>query len=416
LAYIGTFKPIPSHWVALADQVLVSGVNFVIGIILARTFGVEIFGTYVIAMSFLYYANTFQSSLVIAPMMTAIPHETEETKRQQMLSGFFGFALMLSLLTMAGIAFITYALGAMVSSLHLGENFWPLLLAILGFQSQDWLRRAFYAQRKTGWVFLLDLLAYGGQLATLSMLYFQHSLTPAATLLSTAGIFFLSTLLIIIPQNIFPSFRHALHVVKTHWRESRDYFVSWQLQWASSQGLGLFGGGVLGPQVLGALRASTNLVAPVSVLFQWLENIIPVRAVAHLKKDGLPGMYHFLFRLAWVGTLPFGLLVVGLYFFAGPLIGFLYGAEYRPYAYFVVLQGVYLWLAHYYRLELFACRATGRITDVASASLIFAIISLSAGVLGVYWIGESALIIAPIMGQTVSHLYLTYRRKYTHLN
>ncbi len=412
MAFIGTFKLIPSHWVALADQVLVSGVNFVIGVMLARTFGVEIFGTYVIAMAFLYYANTFQSSLVISPMMTAVPHETDEIRRQQMLSGFFGFALMLSLLTVAGIALVTYILGTMVSSLHLGKNFGPLMLAILGFQSQDWLRRAFYAQRKTGWVFILDFIAYGGQLATLAVLYFQQALTPATTLLTTAGIFFLSSLLILIPQNIFPNFKQALQVVKLHWRESRDYFVSWQLQWVSSQGLGLFGGGVLGPQVLGALRASTNLVAPVNVLFQWLENIIPVRTVVHLKKGGLPGMYSFLSRLAWIGTLPFGLMVVGLYFFAGPLLGFLYGDEYRPYAYFVTLQAVYLWLSHYYRLEFYACRATNRITDIARASLIFAIISIGAGVLGVYWIGESALIIAPIVGQSVSHLYLFYRRKY----
>ncbi|MDO9205533.1 lipopolysaccharide biosynthesis protein [Methylotenera sp.] len=412
MAFIGTFKSIPSHWVALADQVLVSGVNFVIGVILARTFGVEVFGVYIIAITFLFYANTFQSSLVISPMMTAIPHETDEAKREELLSGFFGYALILIVLSVVGIAIVTYLLGVMVASLHLGANTGPLLLAIIGFQLQDWLRRALYALHQTSRVFLLDLLAYGGQLASLAILYYKNALTPSSALLSMAVVFFLSALLIITIQNIVPSFKQALLVIKTHWRGSRDFFVAWQLQWAGSQGLALFGGGVLGPQIVGALRASMNLVAPVNVLFQWMENVIPVRAVTHLKKGGLPEMYHFLSRLAWIGGVLFGVVVVGLYFFAEPLLGLIYGESYRPYALFVILQAVHIWLSHFYRLEFFACRATHRTADIARASLIMALVAIGTGVFGVYLIGGSAVILALILGQSVSHLYLFYRRKY----
>ncbi|MDZ4211806.1 MAG: hypothetical protein U1C59_08835, partial [Methylotenera sp.] len=90
-----------------------------------------------------------------------------EAKRQELLSGFFGYALSLIVLSVVGIALVTYVLGVMVATLHLGANVGPLLLAIIGFQLQDWLRRALYALHQTGRVFLLDLLAYGGQLASL---------------------------------------------------------------------------------------------------------------------------------------------------------------------------------------------------------------------------------------------------------
>lgn len=405
-------KKMPSHWIALADQILVSGVNFVIGVILARNFGVEVFGVYIIATAFLFYANTFQSSLVISPMMTAIPHESDEAKRKELLAGFFGYALILIVLSVVGIALVTYFIGAMVAKLHLGANVGPLLLAIIGFQLQDWLRRALYALHKIGWVLLLDFLAYGGQLASLAILYYKNSLHPSSALLSMAVVFFISALLILIALNITPSYRQALLVIKTNWRGSRDFFVAWQLQWVGTQGLALFGGGVLGPQIVGALRASINLVAPVNVLFQWMENVVPVRAVAHLKKGGLSDMDNFLSRLAWVGGLLFGMLVVGLYFFAEPLLGLIYGDTYRPYAFFVILQAIYIWLSHFYRLEFYACRATNRTADIARASLIMAMVSISTGVVGVYWVGGSAVILALILGQSVSHLYLYYRRKY----
>lgn len=404
-------KRIPSHWVALTDQILVSGVNFVIGVLLARTFGVDVFGSYSIAVAFLFYANTFQSSLVISPMMTAIPYETDDARRQELLSGFFGYALILSLLSIMGISLITSLLGAMVPTLHLGGNVGPLLLAIIGFQFQDWLRKALYAQHKTEWVFLLDTLAYGGQFLLLIVLYFQHLLTPATALFSMAGVFFMAAFVIIITQKIIPNFTYAWHVVKTNWRGSRDFFLSWQLQWASSQGLTLFGGGVLGPQIVGALRVSGNLVAPVNVLFQWLDNVIPVRAVAHLKNDGLTGMNKFLSRIGWIGGVLLAVMVVALYFFAEPLLVFLYGESYRPYAYLVVLQAFYCWMSHFYRLEFFACRATSRTADIARASLIMAIMSIATGVLGVLWIGASALLLALILGQSVSYAYLLYRRK-----
>lgn len=404
-------KKIPSHWLALADQLLVSGSNFAVGVMLARTFGAVVFGSYVIATTFLYYANTFQSSLVISPMTTAIPHETNEFKRQELMSGFLGYSIALILLSVLGIASITYVLGKLVVSLHLGENTIPLLLAIIGFQLQDWLRRALYALQKVGLGLLLDALAYGGQLIVLITLYYKYVLTPSTALYAMAITFFISAIFILLTQSVAPSFKNTLQVVKTHWRGSRDFFVAWQLQWASSQGLSLFGAGILGPQIIGALRATMNLVAPVNVLFQWLENIIPVRAVAHLKKSGLSGMYKFLIKLAWIGGLLFGVMVVGFYFFAELLLSFLYGDEYKPYAFFAVLQAVFFMLSHFYRLEFFACRATNRTADIATASLIMALGAIAFGVIGIHALGGNAIILALIFGQTISHLYLIYKRK-----
>jgi O-antigen/teichoic acid export membrane protein len=122
-------------------------------------------------------------------------------------------------------------------------------------------------------------------------------------------------------------------------------------------------------------------------------------------------MYKFLFRLAWIGGLAFGMMVIGLYFFAETLLGLLYGEEYRPYAFFAVLQGIFFMHNHFYRLEFFACRATNRTSDIAKASLIMAIGSIIFGVMMIHVLGGNAIILALIFGQILSHIFLIYMRK-----
>lgn len=408
---LNLFRKIPSHWLALADQIFVSGSNFLIGIILARTFGAEIFGLYVIATTYQMYAVTFQSSLVVSPMVTALPHELDEIKRRNLVSGFLCCALSLSFLSVLGVVLIAHFLGLYVPSLQLGANTLPLMLAIVGFQLQDWLRKALYAMQKTESVLILDFMAYGGQLLSLAILLLEKRLTPSTALLSLGGAFLVAALVVLIAKNIVPSFKQAVLVAKTYWRGSRDFFISWQLQWASSQGLSLYGAGILGTQFAGALRATMNLVAPVNVIFQWMENVIPVRAVVHLKKNGILGMNKFLKRLAWVGGLLLAIMVVGLYFFAGSLLSLLYGEEYRQYAFYAVLQGACFAHGHFYRLEFIACRATNRTMEIAKASLIMAIGSIGFGVIGIHALGGNAIILALIFGQVISHIFLVYRRK-----
>jgi O-antigen/teichoic acid export membrane protein len=404
-------KLIPSHWLALADQVFVSGSNFLIGIILARAFGAEVFGLYVIATTYQMYANTFQSSLVVSPMVTALPHQQDENKRNNLVSGFLFCALILILISMLCITLIAHVIGVYVPSLQLGSNTLPLMLAIVGFQLQDWLRKALYAMQKVESVLWLDIAAYGGQLTSLGLLFFDQKLTPESALLSLGCVFLLAAFFMLVVENILPSYKHAKLVIETYWRGSRDFFISWQLQWAGSQGLMLIGGGFLGKEVVGAIRATQNLAAPLNVIFQWMENIVPIKAVAHLKKGGLPAMHAFLGNIGKIGGVAIGLAVVFLYFFSESIIGFLYGASYKPYAFFVVLQGLHLWQGHFYRLELFACRARENSLDVARASLIVALVSVGAAIIAIQPLGGTGILCAGILGQTVSYLYLLYRRK-----
>jgi len=64
------------NW-ALADQALISGINFAMGILLARFMGIEEFGLFAMAWLFIEFAGIFQQAIIVMPMMSIGPKQTK---------------------------------------------------------------------------------------------------------------------------------------------------------------------------------------------------------------------------------------------------------------------------------------------------------------------------------------------------
>ncbi len=64
------------NW-ALADQTMVSGVNFLTGILLARYLGVEEFGRFTLAWMAVLFVNGIQHAAINSPMMSIGPKQPE---------------------------------------------------------------------------------------------------------------------------------------------------------------------------------------------------------------------------------------------------------------------------------------------------------------------------------------------------
>ena len=278
-----------SHVWSLGDQAMVSGTNFVSGILLARFLGLEAFGAYVVAQTYLLYANTFLASLVVAPMMTAVPAIEAGAARTRALRGFFAYACLVVLFSVLLVQGAAALLGLWSDSLALASLALPLAAAMTAFLLQDWGRRALYASVANRAVFLADIVAYGGQVLALLGLGLAAQLSAERALWVMAGCFSCSAAVILAGQRWRPDLASGREVMARHWRSSRDFFASWQLQWLGSSGVILFGTGLIGPQAAGAIRAAQNLLGPVNVGFQWMDNVIPVRAASRLRAQGRAG-------------------------------------------------------------------------------------------------------------------------------
>lgn len=400
-----------SNFWSLADQALVSGSNFLCGILLARVLGLEAFGTYVVAQTYLLYASTFQSALVVSPMMTAVSVERNAEVRRSLLRGFLGYTLLVLAATGLAVQLLAWLLGRWAPAIGLGGLALPLAAAMAGFQLQDWLRRACYSESENRRVFLADSLAYGGQVSILLVLAWKEGLRPDVALWSLAAAFFASALIFLSLTRLWPSYRATRGVLRTHWRASRNFLVSWQLQWAGSAGIILLGTAMVGTQAAGAIRAVQNLLGPVNVAFQWMENVIPVRAAVRLRDGGRGALASYLWRLGVSGGLALGFFAGVLALVDEPLMVMLYGEEYRPFAILVVFQAFYYLFGHAYRMASYFRRALNETRELAVASAWWAAVALVVALLAVPGLADRGIMLALVLGEIAGLIYLLTRHR-----
>ena len=147
---------------ALTDQAVVSGSNFVIGILLARFLGPEAFGMFVLLQSVILYFNSFQGALIFQPMMSAAP-QLSGAKKLAYLQGVFALQLALTL-TLAGIIGLMALLANWLSIkdfISIDSNIiYAVIATLLAFQLQDWQRRYYFVQEKADSAFIIDLISH----------------------------------------------------------------------------------------------------------------------------------------------------------------------------------------------------------------------------------------------------------------
>ena len=138
------FRPFRSVRWALADQAVVSGSNFLSNILLARILGIEEFGRYVLAWTIVLFVQNILSATISSTMLSIGPKQDAEAAPM-----FFGSMFILQAIFVFVGAALTL-MGALVAayifpSLGLGVIAVPLTVAVICWQTQDFLRRYFFS-------------------------------------------------------------------------------------------------------------------------------------------------------------------------------------------------------------------------------------------------------------------------------
>lgn len=284
------------NWV-LADQILVSGVNFLTTVVLARGLGIADFGRFALAWMVVLFVNALQHALIIQPMMSIGPKQRPAGQpdyygailAQQGLFGLAVFALVWAGLVLGDHLMPEGRLGA------LGL---PVACAALAFQIQDLQRRYFFTCGRPALAFAGDALRYLTQIAALVWLV-RHAVLDAAEALWVIGACALAAALVGAPMldrrlGWNPAVFRA--VLARHWRLGRDMAGSALLLWASRDIFTIAAGSVFGPVAVGALRAAQNLMGLTHVLLQGLQNLVPVRATHCYMRGGKRALVAYLRR------------------------------------------------------------------------------------------------------------------------
>ncbi|MCT4582980.1 MAG: oligosaccharide flippase family protein [Flavobacteriales bacterium] len=317
----------------LCDQALVSGVNFLIAILLTRFMGLEEFGVFATAWMLVLFFSSVQQAVIVAPMYTL--HAKSEEK-SVFLSQAFNLQLLFTVLSMLVALVVVLIVFYFNNTWYRAGVFYSLPLVVGAFLMQDFFRRKNFVENNGFIVLVSDIIAYGFQPVLVVVLYVFDLLTIHSFFM---GLFGLMIVVSIVQYFLAEKERFSHQTVqlfKAFWGFSKHLFFTSILQWFSGNYFIVFATGVLGPLAIGVIRIAQNLMGVLHILFLALENLIPIQASKILTKNGKEPTLNFFKQMTIKTGLMTVLILVLIAVFRGPIIELVYGAEYLIYDYIII--------------------------------------------------------------------------------
>ncbi len=324
---------------ALLDQGLISGSNFLIGILLARWLVPEQYGAYALAFSIFLFAAGFHNALLLEPMSVFGPASYSKCLPAylgKLLGLHSALVLLLASLVGAGVAILHYStLGR-----GLAAPLWGVCIAtptILFF----WLcRRAAYVK-------LAPSLAAGGAsaycLAVISLLLAAKALGWlsgfAAFLIQAVAATAAGGLLLIFlrPRLASQSGPSGSEVARQHWRYGRWAVGTQFVYWLSGNAYYVIVAAFVRMEDVAALRALQNFTLPFSQFLSALSLLVLPWASAKFAEEGGQGFERRIRQITLLFVGGASAYLVVLWLLGGRIMATLYAGRYNDFAYLLPL-------------------------------------------------------------------------------
>ena len=392
----------------ILDQILVSGSNFVTGIILVRGLGLSEFGRFTVAYAILLLANSIQLSFISSPMITVGSLCSTTAERRSFLRGMFGIQLIFCAIAVAGtLAAATVYLFFNPGAVPVG--FIPAFCGAVGlYLVQDWLRRYYFTIGKASGSVWNDAISYLGQVVFLCVLLWIGRLTIETAFWAIA----LTSGTAFVIGSLLESLGCSLAETRDAWRQTKrisiDLGIANQLQWLVYQGAILVGASVAGAAAAGGVRATQNVIGPVNIAYQAMENIVPIRAAEEMRRGGIQRATAFLFRFGAAGFVALLVVFSATSLVSSKFLVFFYGHQLRIYAGVLDLQMLYFLLTWPVRQLTFLFRTIKNTKPILISSIAAAVISMAFVYPMVHSFGASGIVMAAVAGQIGNLLYLVH--------
>ena len=335
---------------ALADQVLISGANFVAVVLPKRTMGEEEFGSFSLVYSVLLLANIVQSTLLTQPHNVLAAGRAGEGYRRYTSSTAVVQVLLALVQAMAlgAAAWVAYSHGSPVTPMLVA-----MVPAVVGWQLQEFCRRVLYTEERYAAAFWNDLVSYGGQTAAVIALYAADRHTGHAYLTGPAALYALAVTSFAaaawgawqIRRSLCRAF--DLSAVWENWVFGRWLLGGEMLQWWSSLQMYIWlTAELLGKPAAGDLRATQTLFGPMRVFTFYLGNVLPIRFARTLEAGG-HGAVHKQFLTACRQVLPLlGAYCLAVAIVPGPILHLAYKGKFTAPAVVLSLYAIYTFVSY----------------------------------------------------------------------
>lgn len=388
----------------LFDQALVSGVNFLIGILLARYLGVEAFGIYAFIWMIILLFSAIQQPLFYAPFVYFFHSKNNNGYNSLYIYSQLIFACCSFLLMSTGLA-VYY----LITEEHIPLNIiFSCATLTANFLLFDFIRKFMIALRKLKIVLITDFIVYSLQITVIFILYINNIKISLYSIFWLLSLLFLLGYVIGILNNpiIKIKFKDYTDELKEIWEYCKWLVSSAFLTFTSSNIFYIVCGVYLGPASLGGVRATQNLMGVFNVLLQFVENYLPVQLIQLYNNKEIIKINKYLLKTgAILIVLLLSALVFGI-FFSTHLYDLIYGSEYVAYSYLInwfIITYIFMIVNNLIRYGL---RTIGSTKPIFHSYLINSIISLIAVFPLLKFFELPGLIFGIILTQVVSIFYL----------
>lgn len=337
------------------DQGIVSGGNFVLGILAARFLGVELYGNFALLWLIVIFLNSLQIAFIISPMLN-FSSKKKNLSLDIYLNSLFRLQFFLSLILAIGLLIFLEFAFLFDPKWNLGDSKYLIILVSVIFLNQDFIRRYFIIKKLQLNLLVIDLIAYFGQtffiiaffyFNVLDLNYIFYSIIISFGISLTVGLFkfhFLQS-----------NFRYLKILFLKNWGYSKWLVYSSFLQWGSGNYYHIAAGAILGSWAVGAVKIIQNLMGVLNVIFLALENILPINYAKIFFSTGLDKLTVVLKRDIYYGVGAFIILFGISLLYGDKIIYLIYGASYIQYAnllnWFILIY-FFIYIGNLFRISL----------------------------------------------------------------
>jgi O-antigen/teichoic acid export membrane protein len=325
---------------ALTDQAVVSGTSFLTNVMLIRFMGLRESGIFLLAWMSVQFVASFQSALIIAPMLSVGPKQEEKDR-----PSYFGAVVFQELVLVASCVVLVF-IALKFSDIffphkNLQQLALPLAVSSFAYLLQDFLRRYFFSTRQSRRALADDVLSYLPQLPIIFLLHGTGHLNSANALWAMAG----TSILGLAPwffwmEPLAFSREWISAITRRHWKLSRWLGASTLMSWLSSNLFVLAAPVYYGAAAAAVLKASQTLLGVQNIWILGLENVVPAESARRLHKGGVHAMLAYTRSIVfkWGGlTLLFALVMATV---PGFWLRLFYGPEMVQYGYVLRLYAL----------------------------------------------------------------------------
>lgn len=320
-----------SKILAVGDQLIVSGTNFSVGLLVTRFMGLETYGQFVLYwMIFLFLQGLFLAFIGL-PMLVL---SSAQPNKDAYFKNSFKMANLL----------LVHALGILYPVFHIYKNinpeadfgygFWLFPLLVVLFVKHEINRKYYYAKGESEGVVLIDLFTYFAQIPVLMILIYLGKTDINVLIATMVACVTVGNLIFLAKEGkIAVGIGWSNLPWIQNWKYARYLLLTAILQWFSGNVLLISAGGILGVAAVGIIRVLQNIMGVLHVLFLTLENVVPVKASFLLVKHSKKHMFTYLKKVTLITGIVYGLLLLTLKLSGKWILGTLYGAQYEQYNY-----------------------------------------------------------------------------------